>query len=78
MSNEQKPSARIVRCPTCSKGARYDQTNPFRPFCSERCKTMDVAAWAEESFRIPAKESAPPEHDGDEEYLKSMDDCKDS
>lgn len=66
MSEEKKPSARIVRCPCCGKSARYDQTNPARPFCSQRCKTMDVAAWAEESYRIPAKESAPSEYETDE------------
>jgi hypothetical protein len=28
--------------------------NPFRPFCSERCKMIDLGAWAGEEFRIPA------------------------
>jgi uncharacterized protein len=69
MSTEQKtqtPSARIVRCPSCGQGARYDQSNSHRPFCSQRCKTMDVAAWAEESYRIPAKESAPTDFEVEE------------
>ncbi|HYX39470.1 MAG TPA: DNA gyrase inhibitor YacG [Oligoflexus sp.] len=66
MSTDQKPSARIVRCPCCGQSARYDQTNAFRPFCSQRCKTNDVAAWAEESYRIPAKESAPADYDSEE------------
>ena len=33
--------------------------NPFRPFCSERCKNMDLGAWASESFRVP--DEAPPD-----------------
>lgn len=49
------PAARIVRCPICGKSTRYDQTNPDRPFCSSRCKTMDIAQWADESYRVPAK-----------------------
>lgn len=49
------PSARIVRCPSCGKSTRYDQTNPDRPFCSSRCKTLDTAQWADEGYRIPAK-----------------------
>ncbi|WP_141736534.1 DNA gyrase inhibitor YacG [Oligoflexus tunisiensis] len=66
MSRDRNLSARIVRCPCCGKGVRYDHTNPFRPFCSQRCKTMDVAAWAEESYRIPAKESAPSDYETEE------------
>jgi uncharacterized protein len=29
----------------------------FRPFCSERCKTLDLGAWASEAYRVPAVES---------------------
>lgn len=66
MNSEKRPSARIVRCPSCGQGVRYDHTNPHRPFCSQRCKTMDVAAWAEESYRIPAKESTPGDIESEE------------
>ncbi len=77
MTEEKKPSARIVRCPSCGQGARYDPKNIYRPFCSQRCKTMDIAHWAEESYRIPAKESAPSEYDGEDEHLKSLDEEQD-
>jgi len=50
---------KIVRCPTCSGDSLYAPHNPFRPFCSERCKNNDFGAWASESFRMPAE--APPE-----------------
>ncbi|HYH40417.1 MAG TPA: DNA gyrase inhibitor YacG, partial [Burkholderiales bacterium] len=30
--------------------------SPFRPFCSERCKMVDLGAWATESYRIPVEE----------------------
>jgi endogenous inhibitor of DNA gyrase (YacG/DUF329 family) len=33
----------------------FEPWNPFRPFCSERCRLMDLGAWASESYRIPAK-----------------------
>jgi hypothetical protein len=49
-----RPS-RIVACPTCRKSVAYDASNPFRPFCSERCKVHDTAGWADESFRIPGE-----------------------
>jgi hypothetical protein len=35
--------------------------SPFRPFCSERCKLLDLGAWASESYRIPAVD--PPDDD---------------
>ena len=41
-----------MKCPTCSKETQY-QGNPYRPFCSERCKLIDLGQWAGEEFRIP-------------------------
>jgi endogenous inhibitor of DNA gyrase (YacG/DUF329 family) len=32
----------------------WDKTNTFRPFCSERCKMIDLGQWASEAYRIPA------------------------
>ncbi|NJN51823.1 MAG: DNA gyrase inhibitor YacG [Gammaproteobacteria bacterium] len=52
---------RIFPCPTCRKATRYSQANPFRPFCSERCRLMDLGEWASESHRIagePARDEA--------------------
>jgi len=46
---------RVVRCPACGGASVYAPTNPFRPFCSERCKNMDLGAWASEEFRVPEK-----------------------
>jgi endogenous inhibitor of DNA gyrase (YacG/DUF329 family) len=44
-----------VDCPTCSKKVEWTETNKYRPFCSERCKQIDLGAWAEEKYVIPAK-----------------------
>ena len=44
---------RTVTCPTCGGQARYAPDNPWRPFCSERCKRIDLGAWASEHFRVP-------------------------
>ena len=38
----------------------WDPANKFRPFCSERCKLIDLGAWASESYRIPVQESNDP------------------
>jgi endogenous inhibitor of DNA gyrase (YacG/DUF329 family) len=48
-------SARTVKCPACDKPTLFAPSNPWRPFCSERCKTGDLGAWAAEQYRIPAK-----------------------
>lgn len=48
--------ARIVACPTCRKPVRWSETNRFRPFCSERCRMIDLGAWATEQHRIPSHE----------------------
>jgi endogenous inhibitor of DNA gyrase (YacG/DUF329 family) len=32
---------------------KWTSGNPYRPFCSERCKLIDLGAWADESHRIP-------------------------
>ena len=44
---------RIVPCPTCNKSVKWTQSNPDRPFCSERCKLIDLGAWADEQHTIP-------------------------
>ncbi len=51
--------ARIVSCPACRGDSVYGPSNRYRPFCSERCKNMDLGAWASESFRVAAE--APPD-----------------
>ena len=44
----------LVDCPQCQKKVEWSTTNPYRPFCSERCKKIDLGAWAEERYVIPA------------------------
>ena len=45
---------RIIACPACGKATAFAASNRWRPFCSERCRTTDLGAWATESYRIPA------------------------
>jgi endogenous inhibitor of DNA gyrase (YacG/DUF329 family) len=47
---------RTVACPTCGAPVPWTPESKFRPFCSERCKTIDLGAWANESYRIPVVE----------------------
>lgn len=41
-----------VRCPTCGREALYAPENPYRPFCSERCRLIDLGAWANDEYVI--------------------------
>lgn len=59
MTGEPRKPARLVACPTCGAAAAYDPANPWRPFCSERCRSIDLGAWASESYRIPLREGDP-------------------
>jgi endogenous inhibitor of DNA gyrase (YacG/DUF329 family) len=47
---------RMVKCPTCQKETLW-QGNPYRPFCSERCRMIDLGAWASESYRISGEKT---------------------
>ncbi|WP_407946925.1 DNA gyrase inhibitor YacG [Oxalobacter paeniformigenes] len=52
----------IVKCPVCGKDVEWKDTSLYRPFCSERCKQIDLGAWAEEKYKVPVVED---EDDGD-------------
>ena len=60
-----------VDCPTCGSALEWNTSNPFRPFCSDRCKLIDLGAWAAEEHKIPVapdaedelfSEDLPPRH----------------
>ena len=46
-------SKTTVACPTCGAPVEWSLKTPTRPFCSERCKLIDLGAWANESHAIP-------------------------
>ncbi|MCO4089465.1 MAG: DNA gyrase inhibitor YacG [Limnohabitans sp.] len=50
---QQDFAPRKVRCPACSGLSLYSPANPYRPFCSARCKGVDLGAWASEAFKLP-------------------------
>jgi endogenous inhibitor of DNA gyrase (YacG/DUF329 family) len=49
----QTSAPRVVGCPTCGKPVPWIPENAFRPFCSERCRNIDLGAWAAEEYRLP-------------------------
>lgn len=42
----------VVRCPTCERSVEWTEAARWRPFCSERCKLIDLGAWAAEKHAI--------------------------
>ena len=47
-----------VNCPTCHAPVQWQPENEYRPFCSERCKLIDLGAWASEEHKIPVSPDA--------------------
>ncbi len=50
--------ATIVKCPTCKRPVEWSKESVYRPFCSERCRLVDLGAWFGEKHRIPDESSA--------------------
>ena len=53
-----RPSKRTAPCPRCGQRAALDAGNAWPPFCSERCKMIDLGKWASEQYAIPAQEQS--------------------
>ena len=60
-----------IDCPTCGTAVEWTPASAFRPFCSDRCKLIDLGAWAAEEHKIPVapdaedelfSEDLPPRH----------------
>jgi uncharacterized protein len=45
--------ATLVKCPTCRRPVDWSETSAYRPFCSDRCRLIDLGAWLAEQHRIP-------------------------
>ena len=45
----------LVSCPGCGAPCRYSRSNRWRPFCSERCRMIDLGAWASDAYVVPGK-----------------------
>ena len=59
MRSELPP--RVVNCPACGRAVTWTAENAYRPFCSERCRNIDLGAWAAEEYRVPGQDEAPSE-----------------
>lgn len=49
-------STLTVDCPTCGAPVEWSEKSANRPFCSDRCKLIDLGAWAAEEHAISGNE----------------------
>ena len=52
-----------VRCPQCGGESLWNAGNPYRPFCSDRCRLIDLGAWATDQYRVAGE--APLDNESD-------------
>lgn len=57
--------ATIVNCPQCGQAVEWRTDNKWKPFCSERCKLIDLGDWASENHRIAGDPVIDPEQQDD-------------
>jgi hypothetical protein len=62
---EANSSKMIIFCPICKNKTTWEE-NPWRPFCSERCKLIDLGKWVSDEYKIESEETA-----GDEKERSS-------
>ena len=53
--------SRTVACPNCGAAVSWAPESRWRPFCSERCKVIDLGSWASEAYRVPTAGAADPD-----------------
>jgi uncharacterized protein len=53
-------SAPRARCPTCRREIEWSEASPHRPFCSERCKLVDLGAWLSDQRAIAGEQRSAP------------------
>lgn len=62
---EKEPT--IVHCPQCGKPVPWARESRWKPFCSERCRLIDLGAWFSEDHSIPGDSAEPDSNDGPDE-----------
>jgi endogenous inhibitor of DNA gyrase (YacG/DUF329 family) len=55
MGTQPQAPVKRVPCPHCGTPAPFGPQNRWRPFCSERCRSLDFGAWASEQYRMPTR-----------------------
>ena len=64
-----------MKCPICDKAVKPREKNPFFPFCTQRCKTIDLGKWLNEEYRVAGVAGEHAE-DADEDESESKRDVR--
>ena len=64
-----RPKSRLVQCPNCQADVEWSEKSTFRPFCSERCKLIDLGEWASEEHKIPGEPTWPEANSETDSYI---------
>ena len=51
MGDLKETAGKTIKCPQCKKTVAINY-NPYKPFCSERCKMVDLGAWLSGRYKI--------------------------
>ncbi len=57
-----------VKCPTCRRPVVWSEDSVYRPFCSDRCRLIDLGAWLSEAHKIPDEGAVGDETPADPEH----------
>jgi len=57
--------AATVKCPTCRRPVEWSDASLYRPFCSDRCRLIDLGAWLTEQHKLPGEAGTDPEETPD-------------
>ena len=66
-----------VKCPTCEKKFDY-YASEFRPFCSDRCRLIDLGQWLSESYSVPVQKLTEEEQQTLEQLIHEKDTDKEN
>lgn len=55
---KQSNKSAVVNCPNCGELVTWEKSSLYRPFCSERCKLLDLGSWATNAYRVPDNEES--------------------
>lgn len=60
----------IVKCPTCQRAVTWTAEQLFKPFCSERCRLIDLGEWIMEEKRIAGESLLPDDDDAEDVFFQ--------
>ncbi|MGH8278131.1 MAG: DNA gyrase inhibitor YacG [Gammaproteobacteria bacterium] len=66
MAAEASTSPFVVKCPHCGKTVAWTEASLWKPFCSERCRIIDLGDWLTERHAIPGDADLPTHDEGTE------------